>query len=274
MRPERANIAAPELPGRLRWLGAERVPRMAELAAAGPVLVHFFDFAQLNSVRALPYAIEWDARYRGAGLTTLGIHSPRFRFTAERAALAPALERLGIRHPVADDSSYTVWHDYGCKGWPSLFLWARGGALSWFHFGEGEYAATEAAIQDDLRALDAPAELPPPLEPLRPSDAPGALVAPPSEEVFPGGSPTEPWRPGDDGEALQLDYAAGGAHASVAGAGELGVVLDGGAEEVIEVGAPGLVDLVEHPAHERHELRLRAGPGIEVYAISFSAAPR
>ena len=62
---------------------------MAELAAAGPVLVHFFDFAQLNSVRALPYAIEWDARYRDAGLTTLGIHSPRFRFTAERAALAP-----------------------------------------------------------------------------------------------------------------------------------------------------------------------------------------
>ncbi len=274
MRPERANIAAPELPGRLRWLGAERVPRMAELAAAGPVLVHFFDFAQLNSVRALPYAIEWDARYRDAGLTTLGIHSPRFRFTAERAALAPALERLGVRHPVADDSSYTVWHDYGCKGWPSLFLWGRGGALSWFHFGEGEYAATEAAIQDELRELDALAELPPPLEPLRPSDAPGALVAPPTDEVFPGGSPTEPWRPGDDGEALRLDYAAGGAHASVAGAGELRVVLDGGAEEVIEVGAPGLVDLVEHPAHERHELRLRAGPGIEVYAISFSAAPR
>ena len=274
MRPERANIAAPELPGRLRWLGTERVPRMGELAAAGPVLVHFFDFAQLNSVRALPYAIEWDARYRGAGLTTLGIHSPRFRFTAERAALAPALERLGVRHPVADDSSYAVWHDYGCKGWPSLFLWGRGGALRWFHFGEGEYAATEVAIQDELRELDALAEAPPPLEPLRPSDAPGALVAPPSEEVFPGGSPTEPWRPGNDGDVLRLAYAAGGAHASVAGAGELAVTLDGGAERVIEVGAPGLVELVEHPAHERHELRLRVGRGVEVYAISFSAAPR
>jgi hypothetical protein len=273
VRPERADIAAPELPGRLRWVGAERVPRMAEVSAAGPVLVHFFDFAQLNSVRALPYAIGWDARYRDAGLTTLGIHSPRFRFTAERAALAPALERLGVRHPVADDSGYAVWHDYGCKGWPSLFLWCRGGALRWFHFGEGEYAATEAAIQDELRELDPSAELPPPLEPLRPSDAPGALVAPPSEEVFPGGSATEPWRPAGDRDALRLAYSAGGAHASVAGEGELWVALDGGAERVIEVAVPGLVDLAEHPAHERHELRLRAGPGVDVYAISFSAAP-
>ena len=67
MRPERANIAAPVLPPRLRWLNAERAPVLAELTAAGPVLVHFFDFAQLNSVRALPYAIAWDRRYRDAG---------------------------------------------------------------------------------------------------------------------------------------------------------------------------------------------------------------
>ena len=55
---------------------------MAELTAAGPVMVHFFDFAQLNSVRALPYAIAWDERYRDAGLTTVGVHTPRFGFTA------------------------------------------------------------------------------------------------------------------------------------------------------------------------------------------------
>ena len=81
MRPQRPDIAAPELPQRLHWLGPRRSPRMAELTVAGPVLVHFFDYAQLNSVRALPYVIAWDRRYRDAGLTTLGIHSPRFKFT-------------------------------------------------------------------------------------------------------------------------------------------------------------------------------------------------
>jgi hypothetical protein len=271
VRPERANIAAPELPGRLPWLGVERRPRMAELTAAGPVLVHFFDFAQLNSVRALPYAIAWDERYRDAGLATFGIHSPRFAFTAERKVLAAALERLGVRHPVADDSRYAAWHDYGCKGWPSLFLWGQGGALRWYHFGEGEYAATEEAIVEELEALDPRFEPPAALEPLRPSDAPGALVAPPSEELFPGGSTSEPWRRSGGTDTLELSYAAGGVHASVSGRGELRVTLDGGEGRGVEVEAPGLYDLAVHSRHERHELRLSASPGVELYSVSFSA---
>ncbi len=274
MRPERPNIAAPELPGRLRWLGAERAPKIAELTAAGPVLVHFFDFAQLNSLRALPYAIAWDRRYRDDGLTTLGIHSPRFSFTSERDALGPALERLDVAHPVADDSRYHVWHDYGCKGWPSLFLWGQGGALRWFHFGEGEYQPTEAAIVDELRALDPAFEPPPPLPPLRPSDAPGALVVPPTQELFPGGSATEPWRAAPGADRIALDYEAGGAHASVAGRGTLSVGLDGAEPRRIEVDAGGLYDLATHERHERHALELTADPELEVYSLSFSAAPR
>ncbi len=271
MRPERDDIAAPELPGGLRWHGSERAPRMSELTAAGPVLVHFFDFAQLNSVRALPYAIEWDRRYRGAGLTTLGIHSPRFSFTARREGLAPALERLGIGHPVADDSGYGAWHDYGCRGWPSLFLWGRGGALRWSHFGEGEYGATERAIQDELRELDPLTALPPELAPLRTSDAPGALVAPPTEEVLPGGSARDPWAPSERGTALELGYEAGGAHASVDGEGELRLLLDRKAERSISVPAPGLFELAVHPRHERHRLRIFVGEGVDLYSVSFSA---
>jgi hypothetical protein len=244
---------------------------MSRLTATGPVLVHFFDFAQLNCVRALPYVVAWQSRYREAGLAVLGIHSPRFAFTRDRAALAPALARLGLVHPVADDSAYAVWHDYGCEGWPSLFLWGRGGALRWFSFGEGEYAGTEAAIVAELAAVDSTFRAPPPLEPLRPSDASGALVAPPSEEVFPGGSPTEPWRPTAGADRLRLDYAAGGTHASVAGSGELRVALDGGRGRGIAVESPGLVDLAVHPRHQRHSLILEVGPGLEVYSLSFSA---
>ena len=243
---------------------------MAELTAAGPVLVHFFDFAQLNSARALPYAIAWDARYRDAGLTTLGVHSPRFPFTSERDALAPALAALGVAHPVADDARYAVWHDYGCKGWPSLFLWGQGGALRWYHLGEGEYEATERAIAAEVAAVDPRFEPPEPLEPLRATDAPGVLVMPPSEEVFPGGSPSQAWRPDADADRLELDYEAGGAHASVDGAGELRVSIDGGAERTVEVTRPGLYELATHPRHQRHLLAIGAGPGVDVYSVSFS----
>ena len=252
----------------MRWINAERSPKLSELTAAGPVLVHFFDFAQLNSVRSLPYPIAWNERYREFGLTTLGVHSPRFRFTGERSALGPALKRLGVVHPVADDASYGVWHDYGCKGWPSLFLWAQGGALSWFHFGEGEYAATEAAIAEELAAADSSFVSPPTLDPLRATDAPGALVAPPSAEVFPGGSPTAPWR--SPSEPLELDYEAGGVHASVNGEGELRVSIDGGEQRAIAVTAPGLYELASHDRHQRHALRLELDDGLELYSVSFA----
>jgi hypothetical protein len=275
LRPPRDNIAAPVLPPRLRWLRpegaqerAERAPVLAELTAAGPVLVHFFDFAQLNSVRTLPYVIAWERRYRDAGLATLGVHSPRFRFSGEPGALAPALERLGVVHAVADDGDYAVWHDYGCKGWPSLFLWGQGGALRWFHYGEGEYEATESAIAAELIAIDKGFAPPDPLEPIRASDAADAVVVPPTEELFPGGSIDQPW---DGLAALELEYAAGGAHASVDGAGELRVSVDAEPARAVVVPGPGLVDLASHPRHGAHSLRLEADPELAVYSLSFSA---
>lgn len=270
MRPERADIAAPELPPRVRWTGGEP-PSMAELVTSGPVLVHFFDVAQLNSVRALPYVRGWDERYRDGGLTVLGIHSPRFPFTKTVDVLGAGVERLGLSYPIAQDSSYAIWHDYGARGWPSLFLWNTAGALAWFHFGEGEYRATEEVIREELRAAGAFHELPEPMEPLRDTDAPEALVAPPSEEVFPGGGPGEAWTPEGVDDVLEVEYGAGGVHAAVDGTGELHVSLDGAPERSISVKEPGLVTLAEHPRHEQHRLALRASPGLAVYSLAFAA---
>ena len=133
------------------------------------------------------------AALRGAGLTTIGVQAPRFPFGAEPDVVAAGLARLGVEFPVAIDGDRRLWHAYGCEGWPSLFLWKLGGALAWFHFGEGEYRATEEAIQAELREQDALSSLPAPMAPLRPTDAPGAKVMPPTPELFPGGSWERPW---------------------------------------------------------------------------------
>jgi hypothetical protein len=260
MRPERDNIAAPDLPAGLVWIGEE--PRsMPVLTAAGPVLVHFFDYAQLNSVRTLPYLVEWDRRYREAGLRTIGVQSPRFPFGSDAANVAAGLRDLGVEFPVAIDAPRDLWHAYGCEGWPSLFLWTTGGALSWFHFGEGEYRGSEEAIQGELRELDALQSLPEPMEPLRPSDAPGALVMPPTEELFPEAGDLE----------IELDYEAGGAYATVEGTGELHLTIDRAAQAPITVARPTLLELAKHPRHERHSLALRGDPGLRVWSVSFAA---
>jgi hypothetical protein len=270
VRPERDNIAAPDLPEGIEWVGV--APRsMPVTTAGGPVLVHFLDFAQLNSVRTLPYVSEWARRYAPHGLTTLGVQAPRFPFGAEREAVASGLGRLGIEFPVAIDADRHLWHAYGCEGWPSLFLWKTGGALAWFHFGEGEYRASEEAIQAELREQDALRVLPDPMEPLRATDAPGAKVMPPTPELFPGGSWERPWTAGEDGEMLEVDYEASGAFVTVEGTGEIAAEFDGVAVGAVTVTVPALYSLGEHAHHESHRLVLRPSPGLKIWSVSFAA---
>jgi hypothetical protein len=270
VRPDAQDIAVPPFPPGVRWIGAAP-PAVERICATGPLLVHFFDAAHHNCVRTLPYLREWQRRYEPHGLTVVGVNSPRFTFTGDAEKLSAALARLAVPFPVAIDADYEMWRDYGCVGWPSLFLWGRGGALRWYHFGEGEYVATEKAVQAELVAVDSRSELPEPLAPVRPSDEPGALVVPPSDEVFPGGSISEPWSGEDSGAPLELGYEAAGAFATADGGGTLEVALDGGAARVLTIDVPGLYELAEHPHHERHRLALRPSAGVRIWSVSFAA---
>jgi hypothetical protein len=259
-------------------------PNLARVVAHGPLLVHFFDFAQLNSVRAMPYVVAWSERYREHGLSTLGVHTPRFEFTAPAEAVEASLAGLGIEWPVAIDSQRLMWRDYGSEGWPSLFLWSRGGALRWYHLGEGDYEQTEAAITDALdEAARAPggeadevaekSDWPAPLEPLRPTDAAGATVIAPTPELFPGGSPQTPWTPSGEQPALSVPYEGGGAFLAATGDGEVALSVDGAPRDPVAVHGPGLYQLVADSEHLRHELELEPDEGVAVHSIQFSPAP-
>ena len=241
------------------------------LTAARPVLVHFFDFAQLNSVRTVPYLRAWHERYRDQGLAMIGVHSPRFPFTQDADAVAAATERLGIGWPVAIDREFALWKLYEPHGWPALFLWGQGGALRWYHLGEGDYAGTEEAIREALPERNGKGDWPPLLEPIRPSDVQDVKVIAPTPEVFPGGSTEEPWSSTDGDPSLEIEYEAGGAYAATDGEGRIEISVDGEATDPIEVTHPGLQKLTAHESTERHTVELRPDPGLLVYSLQFAA---
>ena len=287
----------PDLPPQGNWIGDDP-GKMAPLAAKGPVLVHFFDFSQLNSVRTLPYLIEWQRRYEPMGLRVIGVQAPRLPFGADPDVVSVGLERLGVSFPVVIDDQKGLWSSYGCEGWPSLFLWGRGGRLKWFHFGEGEYRSTEEAIQaavagppdrcsseeaeqgDAAAAEEAGAkdstgpEMPEPMAPLRPTDAEGVKVIAPGAELMPAGD--RPWTIAADGDFLEVTYEAGGIHVTASGAGSIAFRLDGEETGQVEIAGPGLYSLAEHDLHGKHriEIRLIKGPKAspELWSISFSPA--
>ena len=257
----------------MTWAGGE--PRAAErLTARGPLLVHFFEAGELAGVQALAQVDAWAQRYADAGLSTIGVHSPRSELARSPQAFAAAIERLGLGFPVVSDSDYRVWHAYGCKGWPSLFLWGRGGTLRWFHFGLPGLEETEGAIREELLAGreedESAPRLPPPLtDPKREPQR----VSKPSDEVFPGGAHDRAWTP-EPGEPLEVEYAGAGAWATLDGAGEVQVGIDGDpARQAIPVSAPGLYELAEHGTHGVHEVRLEFEGEIRVWSVAFSPGP-
>jgi hypothetical protein len=259
------------LPAGLDWIG-EPVDSIDRLVAARPAIVHFFDFAQLNSVRTMPYLRAWHERYQGDGLAMVGVHSPRFPFTQGADVVAAATDRLGIDWPVIVDPEFALWRLYEPHGWPALFLWGRGGALRWYHLGEGDYDGTEEAIRDELGGAGNGHDWPPLVEPIRPSDAPGAGVIPPTAELFPGGSTEDPWPTSDADRRLELSYEAGGAYAATDGEGEIAIRVDGEEREAVRVAHSGLQELTIHDRTERHELELEPSPGLLIYSIQFAAA--
>jgi hypothetical protein len=255
VRPPRPDIAIPPLPDGAEWIG-QPVESIERLIATRPALVHFFDVAQLNSVRTLPYLHAWHDRYEGDDLAMIGVHSPRFPFTQDPGVVAAAADRLEISWPIILDREFSVWRLYEPHGWPALFVWGQGGALRWYHLGEGDYAGTEEAVREVLTDAGVSREWPPTVDPIRPSDVPGAKVVAPTPEVFPGGSTEEPWPVSDTDRRLELDYEAAGAYAATDGEGEIAIWLDGEPGEPIAVSHPGLQELTLHERSEKHRLEV------------------
>ena len=194
------------------------------------LLIEFFDFSRINSLRTLPYMREWHARYGDLGLKIVGIHSPGYSFGRDPAVAVPALERLTIPYPVALDPALELWRTYRNRGWPARYLFDRTGVLRHMHYGEGEYVASELAIRACLLEIDNELELPDPMEPLRPEDAPGTLLEPQTADIT---LPAEldrvelvrDWTKGSD--YIEAVDAGGGVTATFR-AGEAYVVLSGG----------------------------------------------
>jgi len=140
--------------GATRWVNSE--PLTPEALRGRVVLVDFWTYTCVNWLRTLPYVRAWAAKYKDAGLTVIGVHTPEFGFERDLDNVTIAVHNLDIRYPVAIDSDYAVWRAFANHFWPAAYVADVDGRIRHHHFGEGEYAAIEMAIQQLL--LDAGAQ--------------------------------------------------------------------------------------------------------------------
>ncbi|WP_454851052.1 cytochrome c biogenesis protein DipZ [Rhizobium binxianense] len=152
-RPFRSDLPvegrAPSLDGAVEWLNSP--PLDAEQLRGKVVLVDFWTYSCINCIRTIPYVRAWAEKYKDQGLVMIGVHSPEFAFEKKVDNVRKAIGDFRIGYPVAIDNDYRIWRAFENSYWPAGYLIDAKGRIRYHHFGEGNYARTEKAIQDLLR---------------------------------------------------------------------------------------------------------------------------
>jgi cytochrome c biogenesis protein CcdA/thiol-disulfide isomerase/thioredoxin len=284
---------APDFHGIARWLNSE--PLTLRELRGRVVLIDFWTYSCINCLRTLPHIRAWDERYRDAGLTIVGVHSPEFAFERVESNVRENVRKLGLRYPVALDNDFVTWQSWHNQYWPAKYLIDRSGRVRYYHFGEGDYAKTEEAIRTLLGA-DAPAASG------LADESPHGLVTPESylgysriartagdpvvkdkqhAYTFPRGLSENElafsgiWTVQDEravaglSAALRLQYRARDVYLVLTGTGRVEVLVDGKRERTVRVRSDRLYTLVDRPKVGDHLLELRFTPGIAAYAFTF-----
>ena len=185
------------------------------------VLLDFWTFCCINCLHVLDELRPLESAYDDV-LVTVGVHSPKFAHEADPDALAAAVERYEVHHPVLDDPELTTWQQYAVRAWPTLVVVDPEGYVVAQLSGEGHAHALEALVAELVREHEAKGTLhrghgpyvpPPPRE--------TALRFPGKAVVLPGGSLLVT----DSGHHSVVELAADGeAVLRRIGAGERGLV--------------------------------------------------
>jgi thiol-disulfide isomerase/thioredoxin len=142
----RARVRAPELVGR-GWLntGGKDIA-LADLRGK-IVLLDYWTFCCINCLHVLDELRPLEAEF-GDVLVTIGVHSPKFVHEADADALAAAVERYEVHHPVLDDPELTTWQAYAVKAWPTLVLVDPEGYVVHVAAGEGHVDALRQVVTE------------------------------------------------------------------------------------------------------------------------------
>ncbi|HEY2950600.1 MAG TPA: NHL domain-containing thioredoxin family protein [Micromonosporaceae bacterium] len=147
------RVRAPELRGR-GWLNTGG----KELALADLrgkiVLLDFWTFCCVNCLHVLDELRLLEKKYDDV-LVVIGVHSPKFEHERDPVALAAAVERYGVAHPVLDDPELITWRQYAAKAWPTLSVVDPEGYVVASMAGEGHADGLTRLIDELIATHDA-----------------------------------------------------------------------------------------------------------------------
>ncbi len=138
----------PKIPSGLTWLNSPEIS--LSLLQGHPVLIHFWTYSCIHSLRTLSYIRRWQQIYEPFGLKIVSVHTPEFSFAKDESAVRQIISDLEITYPVVLDPDYVVWKAFNNTYWPRTLILNSTGQVVYDHAGEGSYAEGELALQQAL----------------------------------------------------------------------------------------------------------------------------
>lgn len=181
------RVRASELRGR-GWLntGGKDVA-LADLRGK-VVVLDFWTFCCINCLHVLDELRELEEAHRDE-LVIIGVHSPKFEHEADPEALAAAVERYEVHHPVLDDPELVTWSAYTARAWPTLVVIDPEGYVVAQMAGEGHASAIAALVAELVAEHDAKGTLHRGSGPyVPPAPTSGTLRFPAKAITLPGGN--------------------------------------------------------------------------------------
>lgn len=140
---------APEIVGISDWINSQ--PLDMQKLKGKVVLVDFWTYSCINCQRTFPYLKNWNTKYKDDKFVILGLHAPEFAFEKKLENVQKASKEFGLEYPIGLDNDFATWNNFNNNSWPAKYLIDKDGKIRYTHFGEGDYAETEKAIQDLIR---------------------------------------------------------------------------------------------------------------------------
>lgn len=139
-----ANPIAPDLPPTLQWLNVQQAPALEKLRGR-IVLLHFFNAANVNSLHMVQELRAIEAKHHD-GLSLIGIHTPKFDHERHPDNVLKAINRMYMRHPVANDADWVAWRQFGIQAWPSVAVLDAEGRVAGIVAGEGHREQIDSLV--------------------------------------------------------------------------------------------------------------------------------
>ncbi|WP_426300506.1 NHL domain-containing thioredoxin family protein [Arthrobacter sp. R-11] len=140
------RVRASELVGR-GWLNTGGKNLDLEALRGKIVLLDFWTFCCINCLHVLDELRPLEEKYSDV-LVTVGVHSPKFEHEADPVALAAAVERYEIHHPVLDDPELATWKAYTARAWPTLVVLDPEGYIVAHLSGEGHSGGLAVLLEE------------------------------------------------------------------------------------------------------------------------------